>query len=53
MSQTSKETTTTTRMTNLYVQMENDGKKEKYPNKVMIWVVISNRCISMPLFRPS
>ena len=27
--------------------------KEKYPNKVMVWVTISNRGISKPLFRPS
>ena len=27
--------------------------KEKYPNKVMIWVAISNRGISKPLFLPS
>ena len=27
--------------------------KEKYPNKLMVWVAISNRGISKPLFRPS
>ena len=27
--------------------------KEKYPNKVMVWVAISNRGISKLLFRPS
>ena len=27
--------------------------KEKYPNEVMVWVAISNRCLSKPLFRPS
>ena len=27
--------------------------KEKYPNKVRVWVAISNRGISKPLFRPS
>ena len=27
--------------------------KEKSPNKVMVWVAISNRGISKPLFRPS
>ena len=27
--------------------------KEKYLNKVMVWVTISNRSISKPLFRPS
>ena len=27
--------------------------KEKYPNKVMVWVAIFNRGLSKPLFRPS
>ena len=27
--------------------------KEKYPDKVRVWVAISNRGISKPLFRPS
>ena len=27
--------------------------KEKYPNKEMVWIVISNRGISKQLFRPS
>ena len=27
--------------------------KEKYPNKLMVWVAISNRGISKPLFRSS
>ena len=27
--------------------------KEKYPNKIIVWVAISNRGIFKPLFRPS
>ena len=27
--------------------------KDKYTDKVMVWVAISNRGISKPLFRPS
>ena len=27
--------------------------KEKYPDRVMVWVAISNRGIPKPLFRPS
>ena len=33
--------------------IDNKYGKEKYPNKVMIWVAISVRGISKPLFRPS
>ena len=29
------------------------AKKDKYPNKVIVWVALSNRGISKPLFRPS
>ena len=29
------------------------AEKEKYPDKVMVWVAISNRSISKPLFCPS
>ena len=54
MAQTCKEMTTTTRMTNLNVQIVFPfAGKEKYPAKVMVWVAIYNRGISKPLFRPS
>ena len=50
MALTCKETTTTTRMTNLKIRF---AGKDKYPDKVRVWVAISNRGISKPLFRPS
>ena len=53
MAQTCMETTTTTRMTNQNVQISvRFAVKEKYPNKVMVWVAICNRGLSKPLFRP-